>query len=185
MPRPPPPAEALISTGKPIRSASSSRRAGVLVVAVIARDERHARARCISALAAAFEPIARIAEAGGPMNTMPGRLAGLGEFGILRQEAVAGMHRLGAAAARRVEDRRDVQIALPRRRGPDRPCLVGELDMQRVAVGLGIDRDGRDPEPPRGADHPAGDFAAIGDQDLAEQAHIRKTPKRVGFDRAR
>ena len=52
--------------------------------------------------------------------------------------------------------------------------------MQRVAVGLGIDRDGRDPEPARGADHPTGDLSAIGDQDLAEQAHIRKTPKRVG-----
>ena len=42
MPRPPPPADALISTGKPIRSASASSSASVLVGAVIARHDRHA-----------------------------------------------------------------------------------------------------------------------------------------------
>jgi hypothetical protein len=36
--------------------------------------------------------------------------------------------------------------------------------MQRVAVGVGIDGDRRDPHPARSLDHPAGDLAAIGDQ---------------------
>src|SRR5271165_857348 len=90
------------------------------------------------------------------------------------------MHRLGATPAHRIEDRRNIQIALASGGRPDRPCLVGELDVQSVSVGLRIDRDGRDPEAARGADHAAGDFPPIGDQDLAEQAHIRKTPKRVG-----
>ena len=44
--------------------------AGVLVLAVIAGHQRHA-GRCISALAAAFEPMARIAAAGGPTKTSP------------------------------------------------------------------------------------------------------------------
>ena len=90
------------------------------------------------------------------------------------------MDRLGATAAGGIEDRRDVQIAVPRRRRPDRPGLFGQLDMQRIPVCFGIDCHRRDPEPPRGANDPAGDFPTIGDQDLAEQAHIRKTPKRVG-----
>ncbi len=81
------------------------------------------------------------------------------------------MHSLGAARPRRVDDRGDVEIAVARRRRPDRPGLVGERDVQCPAVGLGIDRDRGDPHPPRGADDAAGDLAAIGDQDLAE--HVR------------
>ena len=37
-------------------------------------------------------------------------------------------------------------------------------------VGVGIDRDGRDPHAPRGLDDAAGDFAAIGDQNALEHA---------------
>ena len=43
--------------------------------------------------------------------------------------------------------------------------------MQRVAVGLGIDRDRLDAHPPRGLDDPAGDLAAIGDQNALEHAY--------------
>ena len=77
---------------------------------------------------------------------------------------------------------RDVEIALRAgAAGPIGQRLVGQLDMQRSAVGLGIDRDRGDAHPPRGADHAAGDLAAIGDQDFARTpAHIRKTPKRPG-----
>ena len=46
--------------------------------------------------------------------------------------------------------------------------LVGHRDMARAAVGVGEDRDGLDAEPPRRLDDPAGDLAAIGDQDLGE-----------------
>ena len=45
--------------------------------------------------------------------------------------------------------------------------LVGQLDVQRVLVGLGIDGDGRDAHLAGGLDDAAGDFAAVGDQDLA------------------
>ena len=46
--------------------------------------------------------------------------------------------------------------------------LVGHRDMARAAVGVGKDRDRLDAEPPRRLDDPAGDLAAIGDQDLGE-----------------
>ena len=40
--------------------------------------------------------------------------------------------------------------------------------MRRARVGVGIDRDRLDPHAPRGADHPARDLPAIGDQDFLE-----------------
>ena len=46
--------------------------------------------------------------------------------------------------------------------------LVRHLDMQRVAVGVRIHGDRLDPHPPRGLDDPAGDLAAVRDQDLLE-----------------
>ena len=43
--------------------------------------------------------------------------------------------------------------------------LVRLPDVQRLRVGVRIDRDGADAEAPRGADDPAGDLAAIGDEE--------------------
>ena len=54
-------------------------------------------ASCMSSRARVFDPIASIAEAGGPMNTVPLSSQRLGEGGVLGQEAVAGVDRLGAA----------------------------------------------------------------------------------------
>ena len=100
--------------------------------------------------------------------------AGLGERARKRrplgEEAVARMHRLGAGRAAGSDDRLDRQIALGRGRRADPHRLVGHLDVQRVLVGVGIDRHGRDAEPARGLDDPAGDFAAIGDQDALEHS---------------
>jgi hypothetical protein len=38
--------------------------------------------------------------------------------------------------------------------------------MRRARVGVGINRDRLDPHAPRGADHPARNLPAIGDQDF-------------------
>src|SRR3546814_525475 len=40
----------------------------------------------------------------------------------------------------------------------------------RIGVGLRVHRHRGDAEPARGADYPAGDFAAVGDEDLVEHA---------------
>ena len=86
----------------------------------------------------------------------------------LGQEAVARMHRLGAGLAAGLDDLVDQQVAFRGRRRADEDGLIGHLDMQRVAVGLGIDGNGLDAHPPGGLDDPAGDFAAIGDQNSFE-----------------
>jgi hypothetical protein len=41
---------------------------------------------------------------------------------------------------------------------------IRHLDMQRVLVGVGVDRDGCNAEPPRGLDDAAGDLTTVGDQ---------------------
>ena len=102
------------------------------------------------------------------MKTMPALASALGEGGALGEKAVARMHRLGAARLAGGDDLVDDQIALRRGRRADQHGVVGHLDMERVAVGFGIDRDGRDPHAAGGLDDAAGDLAAIGNQDSLE-----------------
>ena len=115
---------ALISTGiadaRRPRFASS---AGVLVVAVIARHQRHA-GLLHQRFAAALAPIAAIAAGGGPMKTTPARCAGGGERLVLGQEAVAGMDRLRAGSAARRRGSRRREVALARRAAADAARLV-------------------------------------------------------------
>ena len=106
----------------------------------------------------------------GPMKTMPALAERDRERLALGQEAVARMHRLGAGLPAGGDDLVDQQIALRRGRRADMHGLVRHLDVQRVAVGVGIDRDRLDPHPAGGLDDAAGDLAAIGDQDVLEHA---------------
>ncbi len=94
----------------------------------------------------------------------------LGEGRVLGQEAVAGVDRLGARALDRLDQLLDVEVALGGRPGAEQVGLVGALDVERVAVELGVDGDGRDPELLAGADDSDRDLAAVGDQDLREHA---------------
>ena len=92
----------------------------------------------------------------------------LGEGSALGEKAVARMHGFRAALLAGGDDLIDDQIALRRGRRADRHGGVGHLDMERVAVGFGIDRDGRDAHAAGGLDDAAGDLAAIGNQDSLE-----------------
>src|SRR5262249_36976511 len=87
------------------------------------------------------------------------------------QEAIARMHGLRARRLARLDDAVAAQVRIARRRSADAHRLVGELDVACVAIGLGEHRDGGDAHAPRGLDHAASDFAAVGDEDLAEHGY--------------
>ena len=91
-----------------------------------------------------------------------------GEGGVFREEAVARMDRLRAGRLGGGDDLADIEIGLGGLRRADRHGLVGHIDVQRVAVGLGIDRHGLDAEPLGRRDDAAGDLAPIGDEKLFE-----------------
>ena len=149
----------------------------VLRLAVVAGDHRHpgflhqALGRILQAH--------RADRAGGrPDEDDARRGACLDEGGVLGKESVSGVHRIRPRCGRRRDHPLDVQVAPRRGRGTESPRLAGRRDVQRVPVGVGVDRGGADAEPVGGAHHPAGNLAAVGDEELAEH-HIRNTPKRV------
>ena len=92
----------------------------------------------------------------------------VGELGVLRQEAVAGMDGVGAGDLAGGDDLVDVEIAVARRRRADADAFVGEPHMHGVGVGRGMDGDGLDAEFLGGAQDAQRDFAAIGDEDFLE-----------------
>jgi hypothetical protein len=73
-----------------------------------------------------------------------------------------------AGGAGRFDDAFNLQIAVARRRRADPVGLIGHSDEHRVRIGVGIHRDGPDPEAFRRTDDAAGDLAAIRDQDAFE-----------------
>ena len=122
--------------------------------------------------------MAAIAFGFGPMKTMPGLGQRLRKGGALGEKAIARMHRLGAALLASGHDLLDDQVALRRGRRADGYGGVGHFHMQRVAVGLGIDRNGFDAHAARGFDDPAGDLAAIGNQDSLEHCDISRMSRK-------
>ncbi len=98
----------------------------------------------------------------------PARGDRAGEVGVLGEEAVPGVHRLGATALDRVEDGLGVEIALGRGLAAERVGLVGVANVEGVAVELGVDRDGGDPELATRAHDPHRDLSAVGDEDFGE-----------------
>ena len=90
----------------------------------------------------------------------------------LGQEAIAGMHGLGAGALAGIHDPVDQQVAFGGRRRPDRDRLIGHLDMERVAVGLGIHGYRLDAHVAGRLDDATGDLAAICDQNLFEHVFL-------------
>ena len=72
-----------------------------------------------------------------------------------------------------------VEVALGRGLAAEGVGLVGQADVERVAVELGVHGDGRDAELPAGPDDPDGDLAPVGDQDLGEHAICLRGCRRV------
>src|SRR6185312_6842100 len=93
----------------------------------------------------------------------------------LRQKSVAGMDRFRAGLAASVDDLVDREIALGRLGRPDQHSLIRHLDMQSIAVSLGIDGDSSNSHAPGRLDDPTGDLAAICDQDFLEHVLVFTT----------
>jgi hypothetical protein len=97
----------------------------------------------------------------------------LRELGVLRQEPIARMDRLRARGERSGDDLLAHKVALTRRRRPDMHRLIGLPHMQRLGVGIRIDRDRADTHLARRADNPAGNLAAIGDEEGFDHQYLR------------
>ena len=102
--------------------------------------------------------------------------ATFGEFGVFGKEAIAGMDATRAGLLGQSYDPAARQVAFARRGRPDLMRLVGEPRVQRAAIRLRIDRDRAHAEPPRRANDPAGDLAAVGDQNGFEHARSPERP---------
>jgi len=92
----------------------------------------------------------------------------LGKARPLGQEAISRMHRIGPSLLAGGDDLVRDQIAFSRGRRADMHRLVRHGDEGRARIGIGIDRNRGDAHAAGGLDHPASDFAAIGDEDLVE-----------------
>ena len=114
----------------------------------------------------------RIVSPLGPTEDEACRLDRVGEAGVLGEEAVAGMDRVGAGRGGRVENGGDVEIGFGGLRRPDIDGLVSHLHSQRIRIGRAVGLYRRHAKLPRGALDAHGDLAAIGDEQPRE-AHSR------------
>ena len=89
------------------------------------------------------------------------RFADFGEVGVLGEEAVARVNRVGVADFRGADDPGDVEVALLARSGPDADGVVRLFQVDRVPVRLGVDADGVDSELAACPHDAEGDFAPV------------------------
>ena len=167
IPRPPPPATALTNNGYVISPAAASRVSmssdGSLESSTGTPASRAAAtARCLL-------PAIASTRGGGPMKVMPASVARGRELRVLREEAVAGVDRVGARPPGGGDHLLDREV------GPDRMALLADLvrlvGLEPVLGVAVLDReDGhrRGAELVRGAEAPDRDLPAVGHQHLAE-----------------
>ena len=153
---------------------------GFLVLAQIARRHRHTRVghQCLGRILQPHRGDAGGARADPDQPRIDHRLR---ERRILRQEAIARMDRLRPGAYRGSDDLFADQIALARRRRPDMHRLIRLPHMQRLGIGVRIDRDRADTHCPRGANDAAGDLASVGDEEGLDHCLRSTTPGASDF----
>ena len=96
----------------------------------------------------------------------------LGEIGVFRKEAVAGVDGGGTGDFSRADDRRNIQIRQRARGRADAYGLVGQAQVHQFAVGGGMHRDGLDAQLFTGAQDAQGDLAAVGDQNFFQHRRL-------------
>ncbi len=164
MPRPPPPAAALISSGKPSGAGLGEKFAGVETFGR-RRGDRKSRAR--DELARADLVAKQADDVGGRTDeTKPCALDRGGEIGIFGEKPVSGMDRFGAGRSGGGDDRLDVEVGGDRRRRGNLDGLVGLAHGKAFGVRCVVDDDARYTECAQRADDPHRDLTPVGDQEL-------------------
>ncbi len=85
-----------------------------------------------------------------------------GEGGIFGHEADAGMNGVHACDGRRCQDRRNVQITVPRRRRPNTNAFIGQAHMHGIGIRRRMDGHRMDAHLAAGTMDTKCDFTAIG-----------------------
>ena len=133
------------------------------------------RAQGLDLVAGQLEDVGGRADEGDPVL---GR--GAGQAGVLRQEAVARVDRVGPGVLRHADDLVHVEVGA---HGvallADAVGLVRLLAVDRIAVLVGEDGDGAGAQLVAGAEGADGDLAAVGHQDLGEDGAGSGRPGRV------
>ena len=94
------------------------------------------------------------------------------EISVLREKSVTRVDGLSSGAHGRVDDRRDVEVAVTRGRRTDCDRQVGRGDMAGGGVGIAVDGHRPDAHRLQCADHPDGDLTPVGDQNSIEAHRI-------------
>ena len=94
--------------------------------------------------------------------------AGVGEVGVFTQKPIARVDGLGAGLHGGLQDALPLQIAVLRRVAADVHRFIAGMHMGRVGVGVREHRHGAHTHAAGSRGDAAGDFASVGDQDLAE-----------------
>jgi hypothetical protein len=113
---------------------------------------------------------------GGADELQAHALQDLGEARVLGEKPVAGVDGLGTRQLGGGDDGGHVQVALGGGRGSYADRFVGELVVQGVPVGGGVDRHAPYAELAAGPDYPERDLPPVGDEDLAD--HLRPVVQR-------
>ena len=139
---------------------------------------RHGRDLCLRRRLLRFDLVAHCGDGAGIRSNEDdaGRFKRARKSLAFGQEPVARMHGLGAGLTAGVHDLVDQQIAFGRRRRADQHGLIGHLDMQCIAIGFRVDGYRFYSHAARSLDDPAGDFAAICDQNSFEHVVLLERP---------
>lgn len=109
----------------------------------------------------------------------PRVLDSCGEGGVLGEEAVPGVDRVGPRRERGGDDEVTAEVGVGGRGARQPYGEVGLAHVQGSGVRVRVHGDGGDAERPAGAEDPAGDLAPVGDEQGGDHVspHIRKMPK--------
>ena len=88
------------------------------------------------------------------------------EIGVLGEESVPGVHRIGTALANDVQNRVGIEVTLGGGLPAEGVCLVGKAHVEGVTVELGVHGNRGDTHFARGTDDAHRDFTTIGYQDF-------------------